>query len=244
MTTINAEGLHYRQLNDLIHEALGRGETEITVDNVRGQRYIGAGLREGVRLILNGVPGNDLAAFMNGAEIMVNANAQDGVGNTMNAGRIYVRGDAGDLLGHSMRGGRIFVKGQVGYRAGVHCKAYADQLAIIVAGRTAGDYLGEYIAGGITVVLNGDDVDGSPVGGYAGTGMHGGAIFVRGQVQEHQIGAEVALTQPDDDDWRLLAELIEEHCAAFDLDPSKYSRGEFVKLYPFSARPYGKLYAY
>jgi len=31
MTTIDAEGLHYRRLNDLIHEAIDDGETEIAV---------------------------------------------------------------------------------------------------------------------------------------------------------------------------------------------------------------------
>ncbi len=244
MTTINAEGLHYRELNDLIHEAIDGGETEFTVDHVVGQRYIGAGLREGVRLLLNGVPGNDLAAFMNGSEIVVNGNAQDGVGNTMNAGRIAVHGDAGDLLGHSMRGGRIFVEGLTGYRCGVHCKAFADQLPIIVVGRTAGDYLGEYIGGGIAVILNCEDVEESPVGRYAGTGMHGGALFVRGQVADHQLGAEVAITETDDDDWALLSSLIAEHCAEFDMDPGKFRRSEFIKLYPFSTRPYSKLYSY
>lgn len=244
MSTINAEGLHYRQLNDRIHEAIAAGESKITVDGVVGQRYIGAGLGAGVALTLNGVPGNDLAAFMNGAEIIVRGNVQDGVGNTMNAGRIVVHGDAGDLLGHSMRGGSIFIEGLVGYRCGVHCKAFADQLPTIVAGRTAGDYLGEYIAGGIVVVLNREDVEESPVGRYAGTGMHGGAIFVRGTVADHQTGAEVGLAEPDDDDWRLVSLLIAEHCAAFDLDPARFERSDFVKLYPHSARPYGKLYSY
>jgi len=244
MTTISAEGLHYRKLNDLIHEAIAAGETEITVDGVVGQRYIGAGLGDGLRLTLNGVQGNDLAAFMNGAEITVKGNGQDGVGNTMNAGRVIVHGDAGDLLGHSMRGGSIFIEGLVGYRCGVHCKAFADQLPTIVAGRTAGDYLGEYIAGGIVVVLNCEDVHESPVGRYAGTGMHGGAIFVRGTVEDHQTGAEVGLAEPDDEDWRLVSSLIAEHCSEFDLDPTRFDRSDFVKLCPYSTRPYGKLYSY
>ncbi|MCD6359839.1 MAG: hypothetical protein J7M38_03175, partial [Armatimonadetes bacterium] len=125
-----------------------------------------------------------------------------------------------------------------------HCKAFADQLPTIVVGRTAGDYLGEYIAGGIAVVLNRGDLEESPVGRYAGTGMHGGAIFVRGTVAEHQIGAEVALAEPDDDDWRLISGLIAEYCAEFDAAPDKFRRDEFTKLYPYSTRPYGKLYSY
>ena len=49
----------------------------------------------GVRLALQGTPGNDVGAFMDGAEITVRGNVQDGVGNTMNAGRIVVPAASG-----------------------------------------------------------------------------------------------------------------------------------------------------
>jgi len=241
---INAEGLHYRELNNRIHAALDDGATEVTVDNVRGQRYLGAGLGPGVRLTLNGVPGNDLAAFMNGAEIVVNANVQDGTGNTMNAGRVIVHGAAGDLLGHSMRAGRIFVRDDVGYRAGIHCKAFERNVPIIVVGTTAGDYLGEYIAGGIVLVLNIGSVAGSPVGRHVGTGMHGGAIYVRGAVERHQLGAEVGLADVEPGEWAELSRLLDEYCAALALDVATCRREDFVRLYPHTSRPYGKLYSY
>jgi len=52
------------------------------------------------------------------------------------------------------------------------------------------------------------------------------------------------LTDPDDADWELLSSLVAEHCAEFGADADKFQRADFVKLYPFSARPYGKLYTY
>ena len=33
--------------------------------NVNGQRYIGCGLKRNLTIVVNGVPGNDLRAFMN-----------------------------------------------------------------------------------------------------------------------------------------------------------------------------------
>ena len=84
---IDANGIHYRELNERIHGALQHGERAFDLDNIRGQRSIGAGLNNGARITIHGVPGNDLGAFMNGAILTVNGNGQDGVGNTMNAGK-------------------------------------------------------------------------------------------------------------------------------------------------------------
>jgi glutamate synthase domain-containing protein 3 len=241
---IDAADIHYRELNERIHEAVADGETELLLDNVLGHRYIGAGLKGGVSIEINGIPGNDLAVFMDGAEIIVNSNAQDGVANTMNDGTIVVRGDAGDILGHSMRGGAIFVEGLVGYRCGIHCKAYENKLPAMVVGTTAGDYLGEYMAGGVIVVLNREGESGSPVGRFCGTGMHGGMILVRGEVEEHQLGAEVAVDEVGEEDWDMVEAIIRRYCMAFEMDPGRFSPDEFLKLYPWSSRPYGKLYAY
>ena len=241
---INADGVHYRDLNSQIHVALEGGENKIAIHNARGQRYIGAGLNDGAQIVIDGVPGNDLGAFMNGAEIVVNGNAQDGVGNTMNAGTIVVHGDAGDILGHAMRGGNIFVRGRVGYRAGIHMKAYRDRFPIVVVGGHAGDYLGEYMAGGMLVVLGSGSDAPSPVGKYVGTGMHGGVIYLRGQVEPYQLGREVGLEQLTDSDWQPLSEVLAEYNGHFGLTLDGLRADDFVKLTPQSARPYGKLYAY
>jgi glutamate synthase domain-containing protein 3 len=150
---IDARGLDHRELNERIRGAIGAGCEVIQLDHVNGQRYIGAGLRSKTKIIINGVPGNDLAAFMDGPEMIVNANAQDGVGNTMNSGKIVIHGDARDIIGYSMRGGKIFVRGSVGYRVGIHMKSFKDQVPVLVIGGRAKDFLGEYMAGGIVVLL-------------------------------------------------------------------------------------------
>ena len=62
---IDAKGMHYRPLNKMIRDAVASGEKEFELDNIGGQRYIGAGLNENVKITINGTPGNDLGAFMN-----------------------------------------------------------------------------------------------------------------------------------------------------------------------------------
>ena len=111
---IDAKNLHYRDLNDQIHQALGHGAKEILLRNVNGQRYIGNGIRGNLKISIEGVPGNDLAAFMDGPSIIVNSNAQDAVGNTMNSGKVVIHGHAGDVLGYGMRGGKLFIQGRCG----------------------------------------------------------------------------------------------------------------------------------
>lgn len=62
----DADSIHYRELNERIHQAVADGETELLLDNVLGHRYIGAGLKGGVSIEINGIPGNDLAGSWTG----------------------------------------------------------------------------------------------------------------------------------------------------------------------------------
>jgi len=243
---IDAQKLYYRDLNRLIRQAVRHGAEEIVLDNVNGQRYIGDGLSAQTRVIINGVPGNDLAAFMNGLTIEVNANCQDATGNTMNSGKIVVRGNAGDVVAHSMRGGRIFIKGDAGYRVGIHMKEYMDQKPIIVIGGSVGDFFGEYMAGGILVLLGlNQSEDGLKYGDYLGTGMHGGRIYIRAdKLDQRRLGAEVRIFETDESDRAFLDGVLKEFAADMALDfKSIMSRG-FLKLLPVSKSPYGNLYTH
>ena len=243
---MDAGPLHYRELNELINAAVrdsGGGGTEVELENVTGQRYIGAGLPGGVNITVRGVPGNDLGAFMDGAEIAVHGNAQDGVGNTMNAGRIVIHGRAGDIPGHSMRGGKILIRGDVGYRAGIHMKACYDRFPVLVIGGSTRDYAGEYMAGGILVVMNLGRAPASRKAHYLGTGMHGGTIYLRGPVEPHQLGQEVGVGVCTDEDGEVLEALLSEYRSEFAVHEG-FSPDEFTKVVPKTTRPYGTLYAY
>jgi glutamate synthase domain-containing protein 3 len=241
---IDAKNLHYRDLNDQIHQALGHGAKEILLRNVNGQRYIGNGIRGNLKISIEGVPGNDLAAFMDGPSIIVNSNAQDAVGNTMNSGKVVIHGHAGDVLGYGMRGGKLFIQGDVGYRVGIHMKAFKKHIPVIIIGGTARDFLGEYQAGGVIILL-GLDRDGKPfVGNYIGTGMHGGVIYIRGEVDPFQLGKEVSISSVDETDEKRLRLYLKEYCDEFGLSIDAVMRDRFIKLLPTHLRPYGKIYAY
>ena len=75
---VDAEGMHYKDLNSLLRVASSNGAEKIEIHNVCGQRYIGTDLDAEVEIDIYGIPGNDLGAFMNGPKIMVHGNAQDG----------------------------------------------------------------------------------------------------------------------------------------------------------------------
>lgn len=132
----------------------------------------------------------------------------------------------------------------VGYRVGIHMKSYKDRRPVIVAGGRARDFFGEYMAGGELILLGLGESEDALVGSYVGTGMHGGLIFLRGAVEQHQLGKEVAVTTPDAADAVRLADVVGDFCRVMGLDVAEVMSVPFVKLFPYSSRPYGKLYAY
>jgi glutamate synthase domain-containing protein 3 len=246
VATIDAHGVYYRQLNEAVRAAFADGAKTVRLLHVNGQRYIGVGISgSDLRIEVDGVPGGDMAMFMNGPTIVTSGNAQDGVGNTMNAGTVYINGDAGDVLGYGMRGGKVFVKGDVGYRVGIHMKAYENLVPIICCGGDARAFFGEYLAGGVLVLLgrNAQFPDQPLVGPFCGSGMHGGTIFLRGEVDPSEVGKECGIFTAGETDMKVLRPIVEEWCTAFGDDVDDVMKTPFTKLVPVSHRPYGKLYA-
>ena len=243
--TVDAKGLHYRELNLQLRELVQRGVSHIILENVYGQRYIGTNLQQPVCLEIKGVPGNDLGAFMDGPHIKVHQSVQDGCGNTMNSGSIIIHGSAGDILGHSMRGGKIFVRDDVGYRVGIHMKEYESVRPTLVIGGSAQHFLGEYMAGGVLVILgrNLSPKDRHPAR-FIGTGMHGGVIYIRGKFNHEFLGKEVGVSPLAAEDDQLLRSVVTEYAAHFGLDASGLLTGEITKLVALSKRPYGRVYTY
>jgi glutamate synthase domain-containing protein 3 len=246
---IDAAHKYYKVLNNEIRAAIGDGATIIELINVNGQRYIADGINSAVRIIIHGTPGNNLGSFMDGPEIIVHSNAQEQVANTMNGGKIVILGNASDVIGYGMRGGKVFVRGDGGYRVGIHMKEYKRQVPIIVIGGTTGDFLGEYMAGGVIIVLGiaRDDEgheDENIAGDYVGTGMHGGAIFVRGaEIPLYRLGKEPRPVVLGDHDHEFLRSIMKEFCEEVDFSFDEVMSKPFFKYIPLSHRPYGNVYA-
>jgi len=243
---IDAKNLHYRELNRQIREAVADGEKQFELVNVNGQRYIGDGVQgPDIHIDIHGVPGNDLGAFMDGPTVRVHGNAQDGVANTMNAGRIIVEGHAGDVLGYGMRGGELFVRGRVGYRVGIHMKSYREKQPVVVAGGTAGDFLSEYMAGGLLIILGLDRRPNEPiVGEWCGTGMHGGTLYLRGEVEPWRVASQFAgVRTASEEDMATIRAHIQAFCDSFGLAADELLSGTYLRIAPMSHRPYGAKYA-
>ena len=232
----NASELGYKKLNNSVREAAG----DITVNGCCGERFIGAG-SEGKTIIINGTPGNALGAYLNGSVIRVNGNAQDAVGDTMNDGRIVIYGSAGDALGYAMRGGSILVRDGSGYRTGIHMKQYKDKCPSITVGGSAGSFLGEYLAGGSIIVL-GLDTDGSPVGNFTGTGMHGGEIWLRAAECPDGLPGQVSVKKAEQGELDRIMPRLEEYSETFGVKMEVILSRPFWLLVPNAKNPYKRLY--
>lgn len=234
---IEALNMYYKDLNDIIAKS---EDKTIEIDSVCGQRYIGCALK-GYNITINGTPGNALAAYMDGSEIVVNGSAQDATGDTMNHGRVVVHGSCGDTCGYAMRGGEIFIRDNTGYRTGIHMKEYGDMVPTVIVGGKTGDFLGEYLAGGMILVL-GIGAEGAPVGSFCGTGMHGGVIYIRSKEAPKGLPKQVKVESVNEADLARIKKYVVDYCSFFGGDVDKLMKSDFIKLLPNSKNPYKQLY--
>ena len=233
---LNVKGLDYTAINELIRNQ----KRDCTLDNCCGQRFIAAGMAD-KKITLNGVPGNALGAYLNGAVITVNGNAQDAVGDTMNEGKIIVNGNIGDTAGYAMRGGRIYVRGNAGYRAGIHMKEYKEKVPLMIIGGTAGSFLGEYQAGGIIIVLNLEKKE-KIVSNFTCTGMHGGKMYLRSDCKNIVFPNQVTAKRADENDLKQLRKHLSEYCKLFSLNIDEVLDSPFTVVSPDSKNPYKQMY--
>ncbi|MDD3977780.1 MAG: hypothetical protein PHI15_06465 [Methanomicrobium sp.] len=241
---IDAKGLHYTPLNKMLREAVAKGRKKIVIDNIRGQRFIGDGLRgEGVEIEINGVPGGDLAMFMSGPTLIVHGNCDHAPGNTMDSGRIIIHGSSGDATAHSMRGGEVYVRDNIGYRGGIHMKEYQTKRPVLVIGKSARAFLGEYMAGGLLIVLGlGED---KPAEGRGiASGIHGGKIFVRGEIDESNLGIGAHIEEMNDEDLEVIRPFIENFSNYFNYDAKVIMNSKFSKIVPSGSRPFANKYCW
>lgn len=238
--TIDAREMDFQALGRAVR---GCADRRLTIENCGGQRFIASGLGE-KEIDLYGVPGNALGAYLNGAVIIVHGNAQDAVGDTMNAGEIIIHGSAGDAPGYALRGGRILIRDNAGYRAGIHMKAYKDRVPVMVIGKSAGSFLGEYQAGGRIIVLGLGCEGRSVVGNFCGTGMHGGTMFLRTKTLPPQLPPQVVARPATEVEKETVRMDVEAYCRRFGGDAALILRDDFLMLSPNTNSPYKKHYVH
>ena len=237
MTIIDATEMDFKDVNERIR----RSGDDCTITGCCGQRFIAAGM-SGKDIVIDGVPGNALGAYLNGAKITVNGNVQDAVGDTMNEGEIVVYGNIGDTAGYAMRGGTIFVKGNAGYRTGIHMKEYKEKMPVMVIGGTAGSFLGEYQAGGKIIVLGLNAGQKKIVGYFPCTGMHGGKIFLRSDCRDVIFPDQVEARRATAEDLTEIREYIEKYCRLFGAEIDEVLNAPFTVVTPDTNNPYHQMY--
>jgi glutamate synthase domain-containing protein 3 len=247
----NGNPVESKELNMLIHEAIDSNYNDIRINNVCGQRFIGAALKGDIMIKINGIPGNDLGIFMDGPKILVNGNSEDQSGNTMNSGTIIINGDGGDVIGLSSRGGKIFIKGNVGYRVGIHMKEYEDKFPLLIIGGTAKDFLGEYMAGGKIIVLGlkiqADNTvvesEQSICGCELGSGIHRGRIYLRTHENlEEKLGLGAKSFEVSKEEWQEIFPFIMDFCTLFNIPKRIVNVKSFKVVKPISKRPFRSNY--
>jgi glutamate synthase domain-containing protein 3 len=240
MKHIDAQGMHFKDLNQLVRIST---DNHIGLERVEGQRFIGCGSADKV-IDIHGTPGNALGAYLDGTDIIVHNNAQDATGDTMNEGSIIIHGSCGDAVGYSMRGGRIFIRDSAGYRAGIHMKAYKEKRPLLIIGERAGSFLGEYQAGGTIIVLGLHQNGKPPVGYFCGTGMHGGKMFLRCDTLPRDLPDQVVAHTAAQEDLEEISSAIDDFCMVFSLDKEAVMQQHFFVLTPNTSNPYKQMYTY
>ncbi len=209
-----------RVLEEIIHQQVKAGNRELEIEAF-GQHGIGGRLWEGSdkakRLRIIGHSGQRAGSLGTpGTFIEIMGPASDDVG-WLNAGaEIIVHGHASNGVMNGAAQGKIFIDGSIGARGMTMTKHNPrfepPELWVLGA---AGDYFGEFMAGGIAVIcgLEGDQdlISDRRVMGYRPlVGMVGGRVFTRGNAKGFsRKDAKVIPLEDKDWDW------LRENLAAF-----------------------------
>ncbi len=203
-----------RVLEEMIHQHIKAGHRNLEIEGL-GQHGIGGRLwdagEDTVNVRITGHSGQRTGSLgCENTKIEIMGPASDDIG-WLNAGaEIVVHGHASNGALNGGAQGKVYIGGSIGARGMTMTKRNPrfepPELWVLGA---AGDYFGEFMAGGIAVICGhniGEDV---PVLGYRPlVGMVGGKIFVRGNVDDFsQKDAKAAPIT--DEEWAWLSSNLE-----------------------------------
>jgi len=209
--SVAGERVDSRIIDEQIQTAVSQGQRNLQIE-AYGQHGIGGRLwragDETVHIEIIGQPGQRVGSmgFAN-TSIEVLGPASDDVG-WLNAGaEIVVHGNVGNGCANAMAQGKIYVAGNIGARGMTMTKHNPrfDPPELWVLG-SAGDYFGEFMAGGIAVICGYEAQNSENILGYRPfVGMVGGKVFFRGPHGGYS-EPDAKLVTIGDDDWNWLLE--------------------------------------
>jgi len=202
-----------RVLEEIILQHIKSGNRKLEIEAF-GQHGIGGRLwdaaeKNHIRIL--GHSGQRAGSMGNAnTRIEVMGPASDDIG-WLNAGaEIIVHGNASNGAMNGAAQGKVFIGGNIGARAMTmtKCNPRFEPPELWVLG-TAGDYFGEFMAGGIAVICGFEsNADTSVLGHRPLVGMVGGTVFVRGSVDGFS-QKDAKLIPMSDKDWDWLLSNLE-----------------------------------
>jgi len=213
--------LESRLLEERIQAAVEKGERRIEVA-AYGQHGIGGRLwkagSDPLHIRVTGHSGQRLGSMgFSNTYIETTGPASDDVG-WLNAGAdIVVRGHAGNGVANAMAQGRVRVAGSIGARGMTMTKHNPrfEPPELWVLG-SAGDYFGEFMAGGVAVICGVEAQTPGNILGYRPlVGMVSGRVFFRGPHGGYS-KSDARLSPVSDSDWQWLTQNLKAFLTAID----------------------------
>ncbi len=227
-----------RVLEEIIHQHIKSGHRNIEIESL-GQHGIGGRLwdagEDTVHIKITGHSGQRTGSLgCENTKIEVMGPASDDIG-WLNAGaEIVVHGHASNGAMNGAAQGKVYIGGSIGSRAMTMTKRNPrfEPPELWVLG-SAGDYFGEFMAGGIAVICGHKiDPEASVLGYRPLVGMVGGKVFVRGTADDFsQKDAKVSFIT--DEEWNWLQSNLEtflEKIDKSDLLETLSNRSEWMLL--------------
>ncbi len=207
----NEKRVSSRVLEETIHRHIRNGRRNIEVDAL-GQHGIGGRLwdaeNEEVNIRITGQSGQRTGSLGHAnTRIEIFGPASDDIG-WLNAGaEIIVHGHASNGVMNGAAQGKVYIGGSIGARGMTMTKQnprFAPPELWVLG--SAGDYFGEFMAGGVAVICGHETAQEDKILGYRPlVGMVGGKVFVRGSVNGFS-QKDAKLSYLTDEDWEWLKE--------------------------------------
>ena len=220
-----------RVVEDIIQNKVKNKHRHIEIEAF-GQHGIGGRLwsakDETINIKITGHSGQRTGSlgFPN-TKIEVMGPASDDIG-WLNAGAdIIVHGHASNGVMNGAAQGRVFIDGSIGARAMTMTKHNPrfNPPELWVLG-SAGDFFGEFMAGGIAVICNHEPQNNTSALGYRPfVGMVAGQAFIRGEIEGFS-EKDARITPISDEDWEWLSTNLKEFLSKVNKDKLIDSLGD------------------
>jgi glutamate synthase domain-containing protein 3 len=99
------------------------------------------------------------------------------------------------------------------------------------------------MAGGLVLVL-GIGKEKAMTDRGIGSGIHGGEIIIRGEVDDILLGVGAKKFEFTESDLERIAPIIKSFCEHFGLDPAEYLNTNYTRIAPASSRPFANKYVW